>query len=340
MEDRNLKNYRKLLSVIEKIPFEAYNRHSRIHAMRMLQSSEYRVFVKREDELSFSISGVKIRKYLSLLPFIKASQIEEAILIGGAYSNNVLGITQLLIENGIAPIALLRKMGRETLSGNHLFLRMLISEESIIWVDRNDWSKVEEMAAELSKMRKKKSLVIPEGSFLPEALPGVLTLSTDILRNEIEQGIAFDHIFIDAGTGVQAIALILGHSWIGRDSTIHVVLLAENEEAFRDKLIQLQRYFSRLMGEEMPFPNNFCFHRPHSGRSFGSMSSEVFREIKATASQEGFFLDPIYSGKLFLTGKKLLQMNSLKGNILFVHSGGALTLSGFQEKMKNYCTEL
>jgi hypothetical protein len=37
---------------------------------------------------------------------------------------------------------------------------------------------------------------VPEGAHLPESLPGALTLPLDILENERDNNITFDHIFI------------------------------------------------------------------------------------------------------------------------------------------------
>ena len=64
-------------------------------------------------------------------------------------------------------------------------------------------------------------------------------------------------------------------------------------------------------------------------RSFGSTNSTIFKEIKSIASEDGILTDPVYSAKLFITAKRTIQDQSLDGNILLIHSGGALALSGF-----------
>ena len=50
--------------------------------------------------------------------------------------------------------------------------------------------------------------IVPEGSFCKEAIVGASTLALDILKNEKELGIEFDHVFVDSGTGMTAMSLI------------------------------------------------------------------------------------------------------------------------------------
>jgi len=296
-------------------------------------------FLKRDDELSFSISGSKMRKYLSLLPYLKKENIQELFLIGGGYSNNILGLTQLLIENGIKPTLLLRKPADESLQGNRFFIELLVHKNTIHWIDRKKWPLVAETADSLlreSVAKGIKAKVIPEGAFLFEAFLGALTLAVDIVDNEIEQQLHFDHLFVDAGTGLQAAALILGMSWLQHKATVHVLLLADQQSIFIEKLHQFHTCFCRHFGEDIPFPTNFCLNKPTNAASFGAVNAKVFDFIVTFARNEGVFLDPIYSAKLIFEGRKIIAEKAIQGNVLFIHSGGGLALSGFQNQILSF----
>jgi 1-aminocyclopropane-1-carboxylate deaminase len=306
-----------------------YPLRSRTHELRSFGRSGS--FVKRDDELGFGISGSKIRKYASLIPFLLKTAVEEVAVIGSAHSNNVLGITQLLIENGIRPALFLKKNHDPILRGNLLLTQLLVPEENIHWIESAQWKNVERHAQEYIKGLQIKGFVLAEGSSTLEALPGALTLAVDIVRNETERGLEFNHIFIDAGTGLMAIALILGYSWILKPSKIHVLLLAGNSTDFLETLKTFHAGFEVLTQTTIPFPNNFELHKPIHSPAFGSVSAGAFQEIIQTARQEGFFLDPIYTAKLFTESRRIIMLNELKGNVLINHSGGGLTLSGFQE---------
>ena len=71
-------------------------------------------------------------------------------------------------------------------------------------------------------------LFLPEGASVAASLPGALYTCTSISsKMKKNKGISFDHIFIEAGTGFMACALILGLSWLKCHSLVHVLLLAE-----------------------------------------------------------------------------------------------------------------
>ena len=91
------------------------NRHSRIHPLPgylPLQAGAP-IYIKREDELSAGVVGTKLRKYLSILPHLEQYQYTDAILVGSAHSNNVMGLSQLLIERGIRVHVLIKQPGSE-----------------------------------------------------------------------------------------------------------------------------------------------------------------------------------------------------------------------------------
>src|ERR1700761_5279772 len=84
-------------------PHALYATHSRVHSLRSFLFSGTTCYVKRDDELGFGVSGSKIRKYCSLIPFFLNQGIQEVVVIGNAYSNHVLSLVQLLIENQLSP---------------------------------------------------------------------------------------------------------------------------------------------------------------------------------------------------------------------------------------------
>lgn len=307
---------------------EKYPCHSRIHPLHSFP----RGFVKRDDELGFSISGTKFRKYRTLIPFLRQQQCKQVIIIGGPFSNHVLGITQLLIENGIEPILFLKGVSSPRVKGNFAFLQMLVTGHSIHWIPKGQWHEVEILAARYAG-NQQNVFVLPEGAPLFPAFLGALTLPLDIMRNENEENTVFEHIFFEVGTGLSAAALLLGLAFLEKPTHCHLLLVAETEEIFFHQLRALHVHFENWLGQKCPFPAHFTCHRSSIAPSFGSTNNTLFNFIKEIAHLEGLFLDPIYSGKLFYHAKKMLEKEPLSGNILLIHSGGAWTLSGFEEQL-------
>lgn len=322
-----------LLERVNAIPQASYPHHSRVHKLRSFDYPTAQCFIKRDDELGFGISGSKIRKYRSLIPWLMHQGIKEVALIGSASSNHVLGLSQLLIENNLKPTLFLRGDPSYSLKGNCLLTTLLVPSSSVHWVAKNEWHAAETMAHNYALSQPHATFVLPEGGSIAASLPGALTLVIDILENEKTTEIPFDHIFIEAGTGFTACALILGSSWLGSHSSIHVVLLAEDQAAFHRCLADCHSFFQDLMQTRVPYPQNFVLHEPQLTGSFGKTSPLIFQSIKQIACKEGFLTDPVYSAKLLIEGKQILSRDEIKGNILFLHAGGALSLAGFRDHL-------
>ncbi|MBS0604185.1 MAG: pyridoxal-phosphate dependent enzyme [Verrucomicrobia bacterium] len=310
--------------------------HSRIHPLRSFPVPSGKCFVKREDELGFGISGTKVRKYLSFLPSLLKHEPDEAVIVGSAYSNHVLSLSQLLRENGVEPILMLLGDPHCKMQGNLLYSSLVAEPHNIHWISRKKWNEIDQIALEFAQERAKaniKTLVVPKGANCAEALPGAMSLGLDILRNEDESGLRFDHLLIDSGTGLTSCALALAFEYLERPTFLHILLTAGSEEEFRHTLAERKKDFEKLIGETLPSPARFRLYIPTTAPAFGSVNATVFRTIREIARREGFLTDPVFTAKLFYEGKNMIAEQQLKGNILFIHSGGGLGLTGFQEEM-------
>jgi 1-aminocyclopropane-1-carboxylate deaminase len=309
--------------------------HSRIHAIPSFDHDGCQVFVKREDESGFGISGCKKRKYASLIPFLKKEKFALVSLVGGIHSNHIVGFSQLLRENRIPFRLFLRETHLrkdQTPAGNALLSSLLIESEQLTWISHDAWPNVENTVREISK--KDHSFCIPEGGSCQQALPGALTLMHDIIKSERQIQAPFDHIFIDSGTALIAGALSIMNNVLARESQIHVVLMADDEVYFQHRLQLVREWFESFFSMSVPAKNGPRVYYPVTARSFGSVNTAVLKETQRLAMEEGLITDPVYTTKLFMTAREVIHRDRLKGRILIVHSGGGTGLMGFGEMLK------
>ncbi|MCF7852787.1 MAG: hypothetical protein K9M07_06065 [Simkaniaceae bacterium] len=283
--------------------------HSRVHPL-----NTYPAYIKREDELSFGMSGNKLRKLASLIPSLLHKKIKHVSVFGSAHSNFILAISQSLIEHQIPFSLLLKKPHHLQKRGNFAYLSRLIKPEQIIWIERDEINPH-------SLIQTPDSLFIDEGGYSKESLLGAMTLAESISRNEKEHCIAFDHICIDAGTGLSAIGLILGAAYLQKPWTIQIFSMKEDARAFDARL-------HAMHDKSLPLPP-YQVHQLSQYKAFGSVPTSLLRYIDDFAQREGIFLDPLYSSKMFYELEHHHQSRLTK-KTLIIHSGGALSLSGFQ----------
>jgi 1-aminocyclopropane-1-carboxylate deaminase len=313
----------------ECLPQQDYPKTSRVHALRSFGEAAY---VKRDDELGFGITGTKFRKYRTLISHFLEIGVKEAVVIGGAFSNHILSLSQLLLENGIEPTLFLKGPSPAYVGGNFLFTKMLQGNQSIHWISKQKWGDVQQIALSYAQ-GKPHAIVIPEGAPLFSAFQGALTLPLDIIRNENELGFAFDNLFLDVGTGYSALAVLLAFAFVEKKTMCQLLLVAGKEDEFMATLSELHKEFEEWLGRKCPYPTHFCLIESSISPSFGSTNKALFEFIVDTARKEGFFLDPIYSAKLFFQAKEMLKRDLQLGKVLLIHSGGALSLAGFSEKL-------
>lgn len=301
------------------------NLASRIHPLSIYTTSHANVWVKREDELGFAVSGTKKRKYISLLPYIINCGFEQVALIGGENSNNVQALLQLLNEAKVATILYLKKQKNPSPKGNSFLLSLLSEPQNIRYVSSDEWENVIDIATkEMQEKQLNSFLVVPEGGSCVQSIEGLATLLEDIKRNEADNKLLFDHIFVDAGTSISAAVLGFCSEMQGRASQLHVVHIAGNPALFEKQWQECEAYFQQQLGMK-----NVHHYFPATAKSFGAVNATIWQEIKILAQKEGILTDPIYTAKLFYTAKYIIQNQSLTGNILIIHSGGGTGLMGF-----------
>ncbi len=323
--------YRKVENACRLKSADSFNLQSRIHRLRWFGRSD--IWVKRDDELSFGVSGTKLRKHASIIPVLKLKGIEEVVVIGGSNSNNVLSAAQTLTENNIkiSPFLLGPPAHKE---GNLKLLSLFVDDDEIHWISRDQWADIETLVnkyIENENAQGIKIFVLPEGGHHRLAVPGSLSILLDILRNEADSGVTFDHIFIDSGTGMVAQSLLAGAAAINKRTKFHIVVLAGSFETFECGLEQIIQYTEDFLQTSITSRSDYKLYYPAIAKSFGGTNRSIFREIKNIAKNDGILTDPVYSAKLFITAKQNIRDNSIDGNILLIHSGGALTLSGFMD---------
>lgn len=295
------------------------NLSSRVHRLNAFPEQQGQCYVKRDDELSCGISGTKLRKYASIIPFLITEQIKHLIIIAGPQSNNLLAALQVARELRLEVTAFLLKPKSMEIKGNFKLSLLFLKEKGIVWVERGDWERVEELAQNHLNNLNKLGFVLNEGASVPQAMAGAMGLADDIRTNEEQLGVQFQHIFIDAGTGFSAAALIGRLIEIKHQALVHVLLLADDEAIFEVKLTD-------WLGFK---PQNYQCLIPTTARSFGSVNQTIKNEIKRLAQEEGILADPIYSAKLFYETRRYIVKYKLSGSCLIIHSGGVLTMPAF-----------
>jgi len=295
--------------------------------------------LKRDDELSCTISGSKLRKLASLQRGWQLAEADVLLACGGSTANHLPALLQIARESAIdCQIWTWGSQFGNQASGNQALFRLLAEDHQINWLKREQWPEVEErmrMAATSLQEQGRSPYLIYEGGKQVDAIWGAMSLAVDLLRNQQEHGVRWQRVFIDSGTGMSAIGLYCGLAILKQKLDLHVVLVAGEQQEFERDLICFREFLQSLGLDwnDLMAPS-LTFHKPVTARSFGATNRKIFDFIRAMARGSGVILDPIYSAKLALTAQAYLQrVIAAPGLSLLIHSGGAWTNQGFWGKI-------
>lgn len=107
------------------------------------------------------------------------------------------------------------------------------------------------------------------------------------------------------------------------------MVLAGSFEEFQSGLSRVIQYAGEFLDVSLCSLPDYHLYYPATAKSFGSTNKTIFREIQRIAREDVILTDPVYSSKLFLTARQTILDRALDGNILLIHSGGGLALTGF-----------
>lgn len=252
------------------------------------------------------LGGYKARKYLSLIPWLQAQGYSRVRLQGSRRGNNLAELAARLIAVGLQPVLPLSSRPRRSdRLGNESLLDLL----------------------QLPEGADDDQPVVPEGASCLASLPGALTLAASLGQSMLEHSRQPARIYVDAGTGFTAAALLLGLGQLSFEGEVHIVDMAgTGREGIQDWLNQMRASLAWLGA--VPRWN---LTRPPTARSFGSTNRRVWDEVRRMASQEGLWIDPLYSAKLLLAARE----NSSIEPTWLILSGGKAELMAWQSKFAN-----
>lgn len=320
-------NWKKLIEEI--ITESPYCLESRVHKVSQFKNRE--LFIKRDDELGFGTSGTKLRKLAGLVYFLKKKHIQKVICKGSARSNHLISLIQVLREHNIKVFFYLKGSPSEFEPfGNFFFLKMLLKNDEYCFIDRNKWHHVDK---EIQNDHKNDgTFILPEGANCLHAILGGSSLAYDIKKNEKDLDIVFDHIWICCGSGGSLWGLLLGLQLLEVSfRSVNGLIIAGSLPEFYMNSIQWIKTFKSDLNLGDLYKKLICFH-PHKNASFGSNNKKLFAFIKGFIATHGILIDPIYMGKLLFELSEFPELLTAGSNHLVIHSGGGLSLSGYQKK--------
>lgn len=286
------------------------------------------LYLKRDDQTGFELSGNKIRKLEYALKDAVEKGCDAVITCGGIQTNHGRATVIAATKLGLKPYLVLKSDETDVFNGNY-FLDALYGAKIIKVTeddDKNDLYEVMEDLREQLLDEGIKAYVIPVGASNGIGNLGYMKAVEEITRQEETMGIKFDAIVAAMGSGSTHAGLYLGTKVFEKDCQVIGINISDSKVDAQDYVYNLalesKEYFdveTYVKKEEITIIDDYV------GRGYALSTDDEIKCIKAFARREGVLLDTVYTGKAMYGLLKEIENGRFnKGaNILFIHTGGA-----------------
>lgn len=280
------------------------------------------IYMKRDDMIPFSFGGNKARKAAEFYKEIKKDNVDIVMTYGSNSSNHCRIIANMAAAMGLPCHIISPEENREILYNTEMVSRFgaVIETCPVTRV-----AETIDRRIEAYKKEGKTPYFITGGGHGNPGTESYVKAYNEILKQEKEMGIYFDHIFHASGTGATQAGLVCG-KLLDKDKKRRIVGISiareegRGREVVKDSIHEyLNEDFERLYTEE-----DLVFTDAYRCGGYGVCTPEIKDTIDQVLEREGIPMDGTYVGKAFHGMIQYLKDHGIKDQkVLFIHTGGA-----------------
>lgn len=275
------------------------------------------IYIKRDDLCGLGLGGNKTRKLEYLLADAMQKKAEIVFTTGGAQSNHAMLTAAAAGKLGLKAILVLKKRGVTECLGNQLLEHLMGTDVRFVDTDSYDdiYDEMDRIGKELGKPYYK----IPCGGSNALGAIGYVECAEEIRGS----GLPFDHIVCAEGSGGTMAGLALGAKLFLPQTKVHGMMV--DTDPFDEITPRLMKESAALLESDVSISSSDFHLRDMCGPGYAIPSEEGNAAVRLLASEEGIFLDPVYTGKAFAGLVAMAKEGAFRPNekVLFLHSGGA-----------------
>jgi len=292
-----------------------------------------RILIKRDDLTGLALGGNKCRRLEFLMGYARERGLDSFLISGiHNYTAQLAAATakvgfkvRQIIHGDVSP---------KDKQGNYVLHRILNSDIKVIepispdeTPDNVTAKRNAALESEAVKLREEgyNPFVIRAWESTPVENIGWVDAVDEICQQLKEQNIEAQYLITTISQGGTHAGLVLGTKYLG--NPFKVIGISEHytrAEAIGEVV--------RMTNETAEFlelgisitPNEVTIHDEYTGDGYLKPTKESIEAIKLVAQTEGFFLDPVYTGKAMAGLIDLIRKGEFtaKDTVVFIHTGG------------------
>ena len=295
------------------------------------------IWIKRDDCTGLASGGNKTRKLEYLVADALEKGADTLVTQGATQSNHVRQTAAAARKLGMKCHALLERRvtnqgDQYEQTGNVLFDDMLHCEYEFR-PEGLDMNAEGQALADQLRDKGAKPYFIPGGGSNPIGALGYANAAAELIYQADNSGLKIDKLIHATGSAGTQAGLVAGFHALNAPIDVIGISVRAKQEAQINNVHKLACATSELIGVKTELNRELVVaHDEYVGPGYGQPTDEMVDAISLLASEEGIFLDPVYSGKGMAGMIGLIRQGAFKreDNIVFLHTGGAVGLFAYQ----------
>ncbi|MGB1625384.1 MAG: D-cysteine desulfhydrase [Candidatus Puniceispirillaceae bacterium] len=297
-----------------------------------------RLWIKRDDCTGLATGGNKTRKLEFLMADALDKGAEIVVTQGAVQSNHVRQTAAAACKLGLECYALLERRvpdkGRAyEQTGNVLFDHMFNTKIEFRppGLDMNG----EAMAVtERLRAEGKKAYFIPGGGSNEIGALGYVSTAQELLQQCADIGLSPKMVVLSTGSAGTHAGMVAGFHALGCDIPILGISVRQPEAVQIENVYKLAVKTATRLTDKSLSRDKVMVDDGYVGQGYGIPTSTMVEATHLLARNEGILLDPVYSGKGMagLIGQIRSGQITRDGDVVFLHTGGAVSLFAYEDQ--------
>ena len=292
------------------------------------------IFIKRDDCTGLATGGNKTRKLEFLMADAIKSKAELIVTVGAIQSNHARQTAAACSLKGLKCLIILEQRLKDPpdayMNSGNVFLDKLLGAEVMLCPKDQDILEYSTKVVEDIKSKGTNVYFIPGGGSNSIGALGYVECFNEILKENNKYN--FTHIVHATGSSGTQAGLLAGKKYFQSQLQIIGISVRYEKKIQEEKVYNEAKKVCEKLKCDVLDRSEVVAYDDYVGSGYGEPTDGMIEATNLLAKKEAILLDPVYSGKGFagLIGLIRQKKFTKEDNILFIHTGGAVSLSAYE----------
>ena len=292
------------------------------------------IFIKRDDCTGLATGGNKTRKLEFLIPDAIKNKAELIVTVGAIQSNHARQTAAACTLMGLKCLIILEQRLKDPpesyMKSGNVFLDKLFGAEVKVCPKNIDVSEYSEKLIKDIKSKGTNVYFIPGGGSNSVGALGYVECLNEIIK--VNKKYNFSQIVHATGSAGTQAGLLAGRKYFNINIPVTGICVRHKKDIQVDKVYEEAKKTCEKLRCNILDKSDVIVYDEYIGSGYGEPTESMIEATKLLARKEAILLDPVYSGKAFagLIGLIKNKKFTKDDNVLFIHTGGAASLSAYE----------